>query len=57
MIKNTLGLNYNLTSNKAASIFVNTSFENWNELNETCLILVYNHHGYLFKFPVFLSNQ
>jgi len=52
-----LGLNYNLTSNKGASVFFLANFKDFSVLDSTSLLLVYNHNGYLFKLPIVLSDD
>lgn len=56
-LRNSFGVSYELGSNKTCSIFFNTNLKDWDDLQETCLVLVYNHFGYLFKVPVYLCNQ
>jgi len=52
-----LGINYNLTSSKAASIFFIANFKDFTLLDSTSLMFVYNHNGYLLKLPLVLSDD
>ncbi len=51
------GMNYNLTSNKGTSVYVSVSFKEFSQLESTSLVFVYNHNGYLLKFPITLSDE
>lgn len=51
------GVNYNLTSNKGTSVYVSASFREFSILESTSLVFVYNHNGYLLKFPITLCDE
>lgn len=51
------GVNYNLTSNKGTSVYLQTSFKEYSQLDSTSLVFVYNHNGYLLKFPITLTDE
>jgi hypothetical protein len=52
-----LGVNYNLSSSKGTSVFMQASFKEFSILESTSLIFVYNHNGYLLKLPVTLCDE
>jgi len=51
------GVNYNLTSNKGTSVYIQASFKEFSQLDSTSLVFVYNHNGYLLKFPITLTDE
>jgi hypothetical protein len=46
-----------LTSNKAFSVFFQANYKEFSTLDATMLLFVYNHHGYLLKLPIILSDD
>lgn len=51
------GVNYNLTSNKGASIFMSMAFKEFSVLQSTSLLIVLNYNGYVLKLPVTLCDD
>jgi hypothetical protein len=51
------GVNYSLTQSKGVSVYFTAQLSSPSVLENTQLLLAYNHHGYIFKLPISLSDE